>query len=377
MPTDIAIIGGNVSGLSSAFYLAKKGVHVTVFESKIWNKPCGGAISLEFDLYLRDELSITLEESDHYTERFKVGLWNGRHMDDEGVFRVITRYDLQKKLIERLQEEPNIEIKKKHVKPSDISLFTPQTVVATGYSGFTKKILDRYWREGDKALTLNFDGIIDSATYPNSNLIVLDSQKMGYAWVFVGKNNHVNIGVGALSNREYIQNLYLEFFKILREKYGYDIEKPKAKPKSWAVPMAVNKTHYSVSRKINGIDFIGVGDTLGLAHTLSGAGIEPAWQSGWIIASSLGENKKINIDKYQKLLKQNLRLTVWRRTDHFLSYLSRKPIPIKDKIGFIGLYFIRHRMLKMMKKYPWFALVHDGNKETGFKSNPPTKYLKK
>ncbi|MHA2367022.1 MAG: FAD-dependent oxidoreductase [Candidatus Hodarchaeales archaeon] len=111
MKKSITIIGGNISGLSSAYYLAKKGVQVTVFESKLFNKPCGGAISLEFDQYLRDELSITLDESNHYTERFKVGLWNGRFMEDEGVFRVTTRFDLQKKLVLEFLLPKNISIK--------------------------------------------------------------------------------------------------------------------------------------------------------------------------------------------------------------------------------------------------------------------------
>jgi flavin-dependent dehydrogenase len=376
MKNSIAIIGGNISGLSSAYYLAKKGVQVTVFESKLFNKPCGGAISLEFDQYLRDELSITLDESDHYTERFKVGLWNGRFMEDEGVFRVTTRYDLQTKLIDRLREEPNVDIKVRRVSSCDFDLFTPQTVVATGYSGFTKTIMDRKWERNDKALTLRFDGVVKDTSYPNANLIVLNHGKMGYAWVFVGKDNHVNIGVGAVADREYIWNMYYEFYDIIREKYGYNIDPPATKPQSWVLPMLVNKQKYPVSRIQNEIEFIGVGDAIGLAHSLSGAGIEPAWQSGWILASCLNSNGKVDVIKYRKLIKLNLRLTVWRRMDHLLAVLSRKPIPFKDKIGFLGLHFIRHRMINMMQKYPWFALVHDGIKETGFRIPSPEKYIK-
>ncbi len=375
MQNRIAIVGGNISGLSSAYYLSKEGIQVSVYESRIWNKPCGGAISLEFDQYLRDELSITLEGSDHYTQRFKVGLWNGRYMEDEGVFRVISRYDLQKKLINRLQEEPNIEIEIRRVNSKNYNLFTPQTIVATGYSGFTKATLERNWEEDDKALTLRFDGKIKEGIFPNANLIVLDNKKMGYAWVFVGKDRHVNIGVGALAGREYVWNLYNEFFGVIKEKYGYDITLPKSKPQSWVLPMPVNKMKYPISKRKNNIEFIGVGDTLGLAHSLSGAGIEPAWQSGWILASCLRSNGKIDVKKYQNLIKHNLRLTVWRKADHFLSMLSRKSIPLKDKLGFIGLHIIRHRMLKMMQKYPWFALVHNGEKETGFRINSLVKYV--
>ena len=81
MAPEITIIGGNIAGLSAAYYLSQKGFHITVYEVKLWNKPCGGAISLEFERYLNYELDIILEESNHYTERFKVGLWSGRFME--------------------------------------------------------------------------------------------------------------------------------------------------------------------------------------------------------------------------------------------------------------------------------------------------------
>jgi len=371
MVNKITIVGGNISGLSSAYYLAKKNIHVTVYESKEWNKPCGGAISLEFDQYLRDELDIHLDESDHYTERFKVGLWNGRYMEDEGVFRITTRKDLQRKLTQRLQKMSNIDIIKQRVTTTDEDMFTEQTIVATGYSGFTRRALHKKWDKKDFALTLRFDGILEDVKIPNANLIVLDNKKMGYGWVFVGKGGHINIGVGAQASRDYVKDLYYRFFDTIRDKYNYQVHTPDQKPHSWILPMLINKMKYPVYKTTNSTQFIGVGDSLGLAHSLSGAGIEPAWQSGWILSKCLDKNGKIDIDKYRKLLHKNLRLTVWRRTDHLLSYLTQKPIPFKDKIGYLGLHFIRHRMINMMHKYPWFSLVHDGQKETGFSIQNP------
>jgi len=366
MVNKITIIGGNISGLSSAYYLAQKNIHVTIYEAKEWNKPCGGAISLEFDQYLRDELDITLAESDHYTERFRVGLWNGWSMEDEGVFRITTRKDLQKKLTERILELPNIDIINQRVTTADKDFFTKQTIVATGYSGFTRRALDKKWDKKDIALTLRFDGILEDAQIPNTNLIILDHKKMGYGWVFVGKDNHVNIGVGAQASLEYVKNLYHQFFGVIRDKYNYQLPTPDQKPESWVLPILINKMKYPVFNNANSTQFIGVGDSLGLAHSLSGAGIEPAWQSGWIIAECVNKKGEIDVAKYQELLRKNLRLTIWRRTDHLLSDLSQKPIPFKDKIGYLGLHVIRHRMINMMHKYPWFSLVHDGNKETGF-----------
>ena len=363
----ITIVGGNISGLAAAYYLSKKGFRTTVYESQIWNKPCGGAISLEFNHYLHNELDINLKESDHYVPRFKVGLWNGRHMEDEGIFRVTTRYDLQKKLIQRFQELPNIEIVQKRISTNDTGLFTPQTIVATGYSGFAKRVMNRTWKFDEKALTLRFDGKIPNSPFPNAHLIVIDHSKVGYGWVFIGKENHVNIGVGGLGSREHMQQRYNDFFVMLKANYGYEIDRPKEKPKYWILPMLVNKKKYPVSNQKDGIEFIGVGDVLGLAHPMCGAGIEPDWQSGWVLAECANRMKeKIDTKKYQQLLVKNLRLSSWRRLDHFSAVLSRMKLPLKDKIAYLALHIIRHRMLKMMRKYPWFALVHDGKRETGF-----------
>ncbi|MFX0181655.1 MAG: NAD(P)-binding protein [Candidatus Hodarchaeota archaeon] len=365
MPHEITIIGGNISGLASAYYLSQKGYHVTIYEAKIWNKPCGGAISLEFEKYLQEELNVKLEESDHYTERFKVGLWTGRYMEDVGVFRVTTRYDLQKKLIDRVKDTPNIDFKLKRVSTNDKDIFTPQTIVATGYSGFTNKIMERKWRFQDRALTLRYDGEFKGCTYPNTNLLVLDHKKMGYGWVFVGKNDHINIGVGAIAHKSYLWKKYYEFFNLINNKFGYELEIPSTKPQSWILPLPVNKKKVLISNKKDGFEFIGVGDVLGLAHPISGAGIEPAWQSGWILAECV-ENSRINTKKYQALLIKNLRMSSWRWLDHVTALLSRKRIPFKSTLGFFALHIIKHRILNMMRKYHWFGFVHDGDKETGF-----------
>ncbi|MFW9902722.1 MAG: NAD(P)-binding protein [Candidatus Thorarchaeota archaeon] len=364
MAPEITIIGGNIAGLSAAYYLSQKGFHVIVYEAKLWNKPCGGAISLEFERYLSDELDITLEESDHYTERFKVGLWSGRNMEDIGVFRVTTRIDLQKKLIERLEQEPNIEIQFKRVSPKE-STFSTQTIVATGYSGFTNTVMGRKWKFHDKAFTLRYDGIFSGCSYPNANLIVLDHKKMGYGWVFVGKQDHINVGVGAVASREFLWQRYYDFFNLINKKYGFKLSIPAKKPHAWYIPIPTNKKKIPVSNIKDGIEFIGVGDVLGLAHPLSGAGIEPAWQSGWILSECI-INNRIDTKRYKWLLMKNLRLSSWRWLDQFASVVSRQNFPFKSTLGYFALYLIRYRMLSMMRKYPWFSLVHDGSKKIKF-----------
>ncbi|MHA2296550.1 MAG: NAD(P)-binding protein [Candidatus Hodarchaeales archaeon] len=371
MSREIAIIGGNVAGLSAAYHLSKKKYKVSVYESRIWNKPCGGAISLEFDNYLRDELNVELEETNFENiPRLRVGLWNGRYIEDEEVFTITTRLDLQEKLIKRIQEEPNVEFIEKRVSINDIEFFTPQTIVATGYSGFTKLIMDRDWKSGFRALTLRFDGYVN-CSHPNANLIVLDNQVMGYGWVFIGKNGHVNIGVGADTSREILWKRYYDFIDLVKDKFGYIIDPHQVRPRSWVLPIPAVKLKTPVSKMRDGIEFIGVGDALGLAHPLTGAGIEPAWQSSWILAESV-DSSGIDPEKYRQLLRKNLSLTSGRRLDQFMAILIPKRfIPFKDALGYVGLKVFRKRVLGYMRKYPWFALVHDGNNHTGFTFSSP------
>ncbi|MFW9997826.1 MAG: NAD(P)/FAD-dependent oxidoreductase, partial [Candidatus Odinarchaeota archaeon] len=284
MRQEISIIGGNVAGLSAAYHLSKKGFLVTVYEKKIWNKPCGGAISLEFERYLREELAIELEEYDPIVPSLRVGLWSGRYVEDEGVFTVNTRYDLQKKIIEKLREELGIDIIEKYVSTSDKSIFSPQTVVATGYSGFTREIMEQKFM--DRMFIQRFDGKL-GCNHPNAHLIVLDNRVMGYGWIFIGKNSYFNIGFGADVSKEVLSERYYSFIEMVNRRYGYEIDPIKAKPRRWVLPLPVHKAKYPVAKVRNGVEFIGVGDVLGLAHPITGAGIEPAWQSGWVLAASV------------------------------------------------------------------------------------------
>ena len=368
MNNEIAIIGGNVSGLSAAYYLSKRGYDVTIFEPQLWNKPCGGAISIEFDQYLRNELNIELEETNFHIPRMKVGLWSGRHIEVEGVFAVTTRYDLQVKLTERLQKESTIKFIKKKVTINDFDLFTPQTIIASGFTGFTHQILGRKWKSEDKATILRFDGTIENKSHPNAHLIVLDNKIVGYGWVFIGKNNHINMGLGGVGSADYVRKRYYEFFDILDKKYGYQIDPVDAKPQGWGLPLPINKWRYNISTLKDNIEFIGVGDALGLAHPILGAGIEPAWQSGWILSESIDESTgKIDTLKYKHLLAKNMSLASNRRLDRFLATTMRnKFIPYKDKFGYISLKLFMNHMISKMREYPWFGFVNNGKMNTGF-----------
>lgn len=372
MLNPITILGGNIVGLAAAWYLAKKGCPVTIYESKIWDKPCGGAITIEFAQYLRQELDIDIKALDQFIPRIKFAFLNSRHVETKGIFVITSRQDIQNQLIKRLQKEPNINIVFKQFSTKDHHLFTPQTILATGFSGFTTQILKDRWQHIEYAATLKSIGTIKGLSGSGTHLIMFDSKKNGYGWVFIQPDNKVNIGVGGLTKTHLLYQWYDEFIELIRADFNYHFTPDQRRPKLWKIPIAVNNLNTPVAFSQNNIEFIGAGDVLGLAHPFLAAGIEPAWQSGWLLGESVDPNtKKINTIRYRHLLKQNLLLTSRKRFDIILARLLRYNfIPYKNQLSFNILSLLKNPIIRNIKKYPWFAMVHDGDKKTGFKISP-------
>ena len=366
MNSELSVIGGNISGISSAIYLQRKNPHleITVYEPKIWNKPCGGAMSIEFYDYLQKEFQITLDE-DHHAPELRTGLWSGRYVSSDSPFIVTSRYDLQNKLVSKAKDL-GIKFVEKRVSIEDKDLFTYQTIVASGYSGLTRKLMNQYWKKSDFAPIIRFDGIVKEgeANYPDASFIILDNKQVGYGWLFVGSNGHINVGLGGLGSPELINKRYYLFLDLLRDKYGVTLPTDKVKPEGWGLPLPINKWKYKVSNKIEqypDIEFLGVGDAIGLAHPILGAGIEPGWQSGWLLAESYDRSTGI-IDpiRYKKLLKVNHKVSSGRRLDKFLANSMRnRLVPGKDKVGYIALRLFMNRMIEKMRVYPWYAYIAD------------------
>lgn len=363
MSQNISILGGNISGISSAIFLKKKNpkLDVTIYEPKIWNKPCGGAVSVEFYEYLQHEFNIKLEE-DHHAPELRTGLWSGRFVSTDSPFIVTTRYELQNKLVD-LAKNKGINFVEKRVKVEDEDCFTPQTIVATGYSGITRKLMDQNWHKRDVAQIIRFDGqVSNKASYPDASFIILDNKQVGYGWLFVGSQGHINVGLGGLGKPSVITNRYYLFLDLLKEKYGVTLPPDEVKPEGWGLPLPIKKWKYTVSNKLQqypDIEFIGVGDALGLAHPILGAGIEPGWQSGWLLAECYDpRTNTIDTKRYKKLLKINHKISSGRRLDLFMARMMRARFLFgKDKLGYIALKLTMNRQINKMRIYPWYAYV--------------------
>lgn len=374
--TKINIIGGNVAGLFTAIELHKKypSFEITIYEQKkYWNKVCGGAFSYEFNDALED-LGILLTEA-HEVDNFIFGSWNKPLNVHKSPLLVGNRLDLQEALSCHVEGVLKIPIINKAVSSDDTDLFTPTTIVATGASGFTRKTLRGTWGNKDAAMIVRFDDYINNShlKYPNTALIAFDEEEVGYGWLFAGDNYHVNIGYGAVEmTNNQIWERFDKFITILNNVYGckFTVEDRRNIMKfaqGWQLPMPVKKNfHVSHGKAISKrgtkfndyITFVGVGDALGMAHPILGAGIEPAWLSAKLLAKNMSYSGYVNIRQYQKDIQHFARERITPSIDYHVCKFFRsslyKHVPFKTKlINYLGGSHSR-KIMKQFQEQPMF-----------------------
>lgn len=363
----LTIIGGNVAGLASAIVIKEKrpDIDITVYEKNgIWNKPCGAAISVEFNEELKSK-GIYLTEAE-YSEDFITGSFDSRVITMKSPFIVTNRPDLQAQLLDFATDKLGINYEVKFIRPMDTEVLTSQTIVASGFTGITHTLLNRKWKSKDVCTIIRWDGKLygKSAEYPRKQVILIDNRYIGYGWLFIGANSHINIGYGASQKTPMttIINQYYRFIDILNEDYGFNLDPDILRDfVSWGLPIPIKKkikvNHFDIN---SGIEFIGVGDALGMAHPTLGAGIEPAWLSGQLLAQSLHTNGFFDTKHYQKLVWSNTRAIIMPGRDYYYSRLFRSKyyslIPYRLRKRLLNSLMVTHqpRLMKHWQKQPMF-----------------------
>ncbi len=355
MSTPIAIVGGNIAGLSSAYHLARRGCPVRIFEPRVWDKPCGGAVSIEFARYLMQELGLCLNAAAFPPLPVRLSFNSGRHVDSRGFFVIIDRHDLQKQLMEKLSQQPGIEIIAQRAPLSAPGLFSAQNILAAGYGGFTRRVLGDQWHHREYSHVVKYGGPIHEPL-PRRHLIVFDSRIKGYGWVFIEPGNRFNAGMGGMVDRKVLDEKFKRFLCFINVRFGYKIELSDQPPMRWKVPMSVRVWDRPVAFTHNDKTFIGTGDALGLAHPVIAAGIEPAWLSGWLAGESLDpKTTRIDISRYCMLLEQSLRRTCRKKSDLLMAAIVRTPwFPLQEEMAYLLLKLSWKRVLKNLSVRPWF-----------------------
>lgn len=306
--TEFSIIGGNVSGLSAAIHLAEKGHQITVYEKKIWRKPCGGGISPAFLDYLKDQYNLPLNHHKsgliaHNINNNKVA-WK----EDRKIVVVIDRRELQAALLNYIKYHTDIDVIRENVIVEDEHLFTKQTIVSTGIQSIGHRLLNsklKYNKFFAKAYALLIP-MTDIKGYDKEySYICWDIKNIkGYNWLFAGKY-HIDVGWGGFKKYK-ATDAYKRYQRHCFDHHGVEFDKEDGTIQGWAIPITTATPYHNYYNDIDGKQFIATGDLAGCISLVAGAGIETGWLSGHALSVAL-KNDRIDVKEYGKLLSKNIR----------------------------------------------------------------------
>ena len=322
---EIAIIGGNISGISTAFGLIKKSIPVQLYETAIWDKPCGGGFGRNFARMLSD---IGVNIPVRYTNDLIIATAY-KKVEVRIPLAIASRRKLQEALLAVLGKNNGVTINlgQKLDFSKDFDKFQKINVVAAGVSGFSRQALSKSLNDVGtfQYQLLNASNSLEDF---DATIFYFLPRLKGYAWLFPAPEGKVDIGVGGLTKTTTAdRNLELaKFVRWCNRTYDLDIN-AKAKSRSWGIPIPISKPG-KIVHKLGGKTFVGVGDAIELPDPVTAAGIESAWASGQLVAEAIKSGDKIDLLAYSNYLHEDLR--------------KRKLV---SRIGAIHARISRHRLI--------------------------------
>ena len=309
----VVVIGGNISGLSTVLSLSKNNIPTTLYEEKIWSKPCGGGFGFGLTHTLKD---LGVDIPYRYVKWLTVAN-KYKKVDIVMPLTIVSRYKLQDALMNlvKQKENVNIELGRKLNFSKDFDKFQSINVVATGINGFSRQALGKSLSDvGMFQYQLIKADNEDLANIESTIFYILPKQQ-GYAWLFPAPEGMVDIGIGGLGKGVNWDRELEKFILWIKREYGQTIKISK-KSRSWGIPIPVKKPG-RIARRYKHKLFVGVGDAIELADSITAAGIEPAWFSGQLLGDSISSPTTIDLQKYAIDLENKLRAenltTVWTR----------------------------------------------------------------
>ena len=315
----ICIIGGGPAGLTTALFLAKKGISSTVIEKAKYprDKICGDALSgkvLSVLKKLDPELVTELKASASTLGSCGVTFYapNGKHLrvpfktsnisieDAPGLTQ--RRIDFDNFLAEKAKQTPLIKLAEEtavssyekteygfkisdsHKQPIwDGNLLIvsngAQSSFTRQFAGITKE--DKYYSAGIRQYFRNVEGL-DHQNF--IELHFLDTLLPGYFWIFPLSDNSANVGLGIRS--DVVSRKKLNLRNILKEiiethpaiKGRFKSAKAEEEPVGFGLPLGSKK------RTLSGENFMLTGDAASLIDPFTGEGISNAMISGMFAA---------------------------------------------------------------------------------------------
>jgi len=319
---DIIIIGGGLSGSSTALYLSKKGYSVLVIEKeKVQTmKPCAGGMASSMKKFLPLDIETVIESKIRNVEfTWKASDKVIADLSGESPFWIINRDKLDLLLLnqalkygtEILRPAKVEKISKENEKwvihmCNKCKYRSEFLVIADG----SQSQWADYFKLGPKqpkfantiALRLNGLGNIPK----DSVRFEFGFVKNGFAWAFPLKES-INIGLGTFINNSYLDNE--EINNKIMKSFGFEdltFKTIKKKLRIW------NGFH-----KLNGDKVLAVGDAASLCDPFLAEGIRPALISSFYAAENIDQclsNQIDHLDHYSKTINNQWgKSMVWGR----------------------------------------------------------------
>ncbi|MFX0062930.1 MAG: hypothetical protein ACFFC7_12190 [Candidatus Hermodarchaeota archaeon] len=276
---NITILGGNVAGCSVALLLAEKGYDTTIYEEKIWDKPCGGLLSNE---YVRWFESKEVFFDDRYEAKRYLMMVNYRVYEkiiDKPLQSGLSRLEIQEKLIKRIKEL-GVGFKTEKVtleRADELAQNSALTIVATGHNRLAWTLLGRQNKPQETSVSrvaeFPTDEQLDFFLFAGDTY----SATSGYGWVFA-KQGRVNIGLGnelGFGQKFPIYKRFDKFIDMLETRLNIELKDNMKKGKAFGgkLPTDVNALEKPMYNERNGNLYIGTGDAIGIVNPTNGAGI--------------------------------------------------------------------------------------------------------
>ena len=303
---DIIVIGGGLSGSSTALNLSKKGYSVLIIEKQalVNIKPCAGGMASSMKKFLPLDIDEAIESKIKNVEfRWKSSDNVLADLSGESPFWIIRREKLDKLLLDEA-----LSYGSKIIRPVQVEKIFSQNetwiINCTNKDTYKSKFLviadgsqsqwAGYFNLGPRkpkfanTIALRLKGL---GNIPKDSVrFEFGFVKYGFAWAFPLKDS-VNIGIGTFINNKLLEDqaLYNRVIKSFGFK-DFSFKVVNKKLRIW------NGLH-----KINGDRVIAVGDAASLCDPFLAEGIRPSLISSYYAAESIDQclsNKKKNLDNY-------------------------------------------------------------------------------
>lgn len=294
---DVVIVGGGLAGLTTAKFLAEKGIDVLILEEDngFFGKPCGegilpiGVEPTFFDIY-GSEIGIEREIEE---VMMKVG---DKFINLEIRFLMMDKKKVEEELSKQVKKLGGEIRLKERVKRIEENTIFPQNVKAgiiVGADGARSMVRKSKGIESPK-MGIAFEGYIKRLDEIERNKAYIwfgrDIVPHGYMWAFP-KTDKWNVGIGSADIKNF--KIYLDRFKMKFK----DVENLRGA----CIP-------FSLPTKTYGKDFILVGDAASQIMTSIGAGNLTSMICGYIAAETLSKCLRRDSDlcEYEKAWKKSL-----------------------------------------------------------------------